>query len=276
MTRGHARELPRRVRHEMTRKITTVTPDDDVALALQMMLWSAIRHLPVVEDGKLVGLVTDHDLLVQRRATDHDGHLRRNVRDVMRRPVKTVHPEDDLRSAAAWMSASRVHCLPVVDGETLVGILTGSDILAEHGRPWLEPRQGPHVADVMTRSPLALRSDARLFDVVLTTVREGIRHLPIVDGERCVVGIVTDRDLRVVLGDPIHALARSEDLDRDELTAAHAMTPRPVLVRHDATLGELARALLEEEVGAVPVVDSDRRLVGIASYVDLLRFVFDA
>lgn len=274
--RQSARELARRVRHLMTTKVTTVSPDDDLALALQMMLWSSVRHLPVVEDGRLVGLVSDHDLLPPRRAVELEGHLRRRVREVMHRPVKTVHPEDDARSAAALMTAAHVHCLPVVVGDELVGILTSSDILAEHGRPFFETGHGPRVADVMVRSPVAFRADDRLFDLVLRMVREGIRHVPIVDEDRRVVGIVTDRDVRVVVGDPVHALARSDELELDELTAAHAMTARPVTLREDAPLSELASTLVEERIGAAPVVDRDRRLVGVASYVDLLRFVFGA
>jgi CBS domain-containing protein len=276
VTRSHARELPRRVRHVMTKKVTTVAPDDELALALQMMLWSSIRHLPVVDEGKLVGLVSDHDLLVHRRDGHVDGHLRTRVGEVMHRPVKTVHPDEDLRAAAALMAAARVRCLPVVIGDALVGILTSSDILAEHGRPYFETQRGPRVSDVMTRTPFSYRADTRLFDVVLTMVREGVRHLPVLDEQRRVVGIITDRDIRVVLGDPVHALARSDDFDLDDLTAAHAMTPRPVLVSENASLGDLARTLLDEEVGAVPVVDSERKLVGVASYVDLLRFVFGA
>lgn len=273
-TRTPALDLPRRVRHVMTTKVTTVGPDDDLALALQMMLWSSIRHLPVVDHDVLVGIITDHDLLVHRRSQAGDGYLRRRVREVMRHPVETVHPNDDVRAAAARMTRARVHCLPVVMASELVGIVTSSDILADHGRAYAEGHRGPRVADVMTPSPFSYSSEARLFDVVLRMVREGIRHLPIVDSEQRVVGIITDRDLRVVLGDPVHALARSEDLDLDDLTAAHAMTPHPVVIRSDASLNEFAQTLLDEEVGAIPVVNLERRLVGIASYVDLLRYAF--
>lgn len=260
----------------MTTEVTTIGVDDDLALALQMMLWSSIRHLPVLEDRRLVGLITDHDLLPPRLASQLDDHLRRRVREVMHRPVKTVHPDEDVRVAATLMATAHIHCLPVVRGAALVGILTSSDVLAEYGQPLTATDRGPRVADVMTRTPIAFRGDDRLIDLVVKMVREGVRHVPVVDEERRIVGMVSDRDVRVVLGDPIHALARSEDLDLDELTVAHAMTPRPVTIQEDASLSELAHLLLGEEIGAAPVVGLDRRLVGLASYVDLLRFVFTA
>jgi len=260
----------------MTTKVTTFAPDDDLALALalQMMLWSSVRHLPVVEDSKLVGLVTDHGLLPMRRDPLVEGHLRQRVREVMHRPVKTIHPDEDARVAAALMATVHIHCLPVVRGDELVGIVTSSDLLAGNGRPLLGSERVPSVTEVMTRSPVRFRADDRLFEVVLRMVREGVRHVPIVDVDERVVGIVSDQDVRVVLGDPLHALSHSEELDLDELTASHAMTPRPVLVRAAASLGELARLLLDEEIGAAPVMDGERRLVGMVSYVDLLRFVF--
>jgi CBS domain-containing protein len=264
------------VRQLMTSRVTTLAPDDDLALALQMMLWSSVRHLPVVEDGRLVGLVTEHDILLPRHVARFDMHLRQRVREIMHQPVKTVHPDEDVHAAAALMTAAHVHCLPVVIGDELVGILTSSDLLANQGRPTSFAGRGPRVLDVMTRTPISFRGEARLFDVVLRMVREGIRHIPIVDEANRVVGIVSDRDVRVVVGDPIHALSRSEELELDDLTAAHAMTPRPVVIRDDASLTELARTMLDERVGAIPVVDRERKLVGIASYADLVRFAYAA
>ncbi len=266
-------DAPDRVGNLMTEKVTTVAPDDDLALAMQLMLWSGVRHLPVVDGLELVGILSDHDLLPPRDAS-FDAYLRRRVRDVMRHPVKVAHPDDDVREAAGLMATARIHCLPVVDDDRLVGILTSSDILAERGRLFFKAGKGrvPSARDIMTRDPICFTADAKLFDVVLRMVREDVRHVPIVDPQRRVVGIVTDRDVRVVLGEPVHALADSDELELEDLTAAHAMTPNPVTIPAEASILELARAFIDERVGAAPVVDADNRLVGVASYVDLLRF----
>lgn len=268
-------DAPDRVGNLMTEKVTTIGPDDDLALAMQLMLWSGVRHLPVLDGDTLVGILSHHDLLPPREEPDLEKHLRRRVGDVMRHPVKTVHPDDDVREAAGLMATAHIHCLPVVDDDRLVGILTSSDILAERGRLFFKGGKGrvPTAADVMTPDPICFRPEEKLFNVVLQMVREDIRHVPIVDADRRVVGIVTDRDVRVVVGEPVHALSESDELELEDLTAAHAMTPHPVTVPDDATILELARTFIDERVGAAVVVDRDGRLTGIASYVDLLRFL---
>ncbi len=267
-------DTPDRVRNLMTAKVTTVAPDDDLAFAMQLMLWSGVRHLPVLEGGKLVGILSEHDLMPPREAPSLASHLRRRVREVMRHPVKVAHPDDDVREAAGLMAAARIHCLPVMEDDVLVGILTSSDILAERGRLYFKAGKGrvPTAGDLMTREPIAFRASDKLFDVVVRMVREDIRHVPIVDAERRVIGVVTDRDVRVVVGDPVHALSESDELELEDLTAAHAMTPHPVTVPEEASILELARTFIDERVGAAIVVDGGERLVGIVSYVDLLRF----
>ncbi len=267
-------DTPDRVRNLMTAKVTTVAPSDDLAFAMQLMLWGGVRHLPVIDDGKLVGILSDHDLLPPRDAPNLASHLERKVRDVMRHPVKVVHPDDDVREAAGLMAAARIHCLPVIDDDELVGIITSSDILAERGRLFFKAGKGkvPTAVDLMSRDPIAFHPEDKLFDLIVRMVREDIRHVPIVDSDGRVVGVVTDRDVRVVVGDPLHARAESDELELEDLTAAHAMTPHPVTVPEEATILELTRTFIDERVGAALVVDRNERLIGVVSYVDLLRF----
>lgn len=267
---------PARVRSIMTTKLTTVGVHEDLAFAMQLMLWSNIRHLPVVEGDRLVGILSSQDFLPQRGGRESlDEYLRHPVFHAMKSPVKTVHPDDDVRDASGFMVAERIHCLPVVENDELVGILTASDILAERGSR--KARQGgghsARVTDIMTPDPICCRPEQPLFDIVLQMVREDVRHVPVVDADGAIVGIVTDRDVRVVLGDPVRALADSDDVDFSDLSVAHAMTAHPVTVAPTTSIDELARVFIGERVGAVPVVDENGRLAGIASYVDLLRFL---
>ncbi len=266
---------PARVRSIMTSKLTTVGVHEDLAFAMQLMLWSNIRHLPVVEGDRLVGILSSQDFLPQRgKGESLDEYLRHSVFHAMKSPVKTVHPDDDVSDASDFMVSEHIHCLPVVENDELVGILTASDILAERGRRNAREGRGhaARVSDIMTPDPICCRPEQALFDIVLQMVREDVRHIPVVDANGAVVGIVTDRDVRVVLGDPVRALADSDDVDFADLTVAHAMTAHPVTVAPTASIDELARIFIGERVGAVPVVDAHGRIEGIASYVDLLRF----
>lgn len=131
----------------------------------------------------------------------------------------------------------------------------------------------PKVRDVMSASPIYFAPDDNLLLAAIRMTREQIRHLPVVaDGK--VVGILSDRDLRVALGDPVRALEGDVDLDQT-MTVGWAMTSQPVTAREDDDLAGLRRYFLDERIGALPVVDDSGALVGIVSYVDVLRYALD-
>ena len=121
------------VRDSMTRKVVFVGTETTAAEALALCREERIRHLPVVEGGRLVGVISDRDL---RSATPALGDPARaealqriRVGDEMVREVTTAHPEDPIEHAATEMYEGKIGCLPVVDGDGLVGILTSSDIM---------------------------------------------------------------------------------------------------------------------------------------------------
>ncbi len=111
----------------MTRELVTLQESDDLALAEQMLKLGSIRHLPVVRGGKLVGLVTQRDLL--RAALSHPPH-RTTAAEVMIRELTSVRPTTSLVQAARVMLEHKFGCLPVCDGDgKLVGIITEADFV---------------------------------------------------------------------------------------------------------------------------------------------------
>ena len=99
-----------------------------------------------------------------------------------------------------------------------------------------------------------------------------VRHLPVVDGERHVVGILADRDVRTVLGDSSRLPGRGDAPVRmQSLRVGDAMTRDAFIVRQDAPFADVVRIFTDQRVGAVPVVDDGDRLIGIISYVDIFR-----
>lgn len=129
--------LPQTVSEVMTKDVVTVSEDQNLSNLLESMQVMRFRHTPVTDDGKLVGLLSERDLLrisssslLPHRGADEFLHRRFHVRDVMTREVTTVSPSTTLREAGALMRDKRIGCLPVVnDTNTLVGIITTSDFL---------------------------------------------------------------------------------------------------------------------------------------------------
>jgi acetoin utilization protein AcuB len=128
---GKARMLL--VKDSMTREVVAVPPHSTAGDALALCRERRIRHLPVLEDGRLVGIVSDRDL---RSATPALGDPARAealrkilIHEVMARKVATAHPDDPIEEAANAMRERKIGCLPVVEGEALVGIVTSSDVM---------------------------------------------------------------------------------------------------------------------------------------------------
>jgi acetoin utilization protein AcuB len=122
----------------MKHPVVTVKPHDSIRHAREIMEQRRINQLPVVLDGRLVGIVTDRDLRDAfpsvfdgrgrkvRPGTDPSGIP---VEDVMTSNILTLGPDGRVEDAARLMRQERIGALPIVAGDRLVGILTRSDVL---------------------------------------------------------------------------------------------------------------------------------------------------
>ncbi len=124
------------VRDVMTSNVITVPSDTPVLEAERILEFHKFERLPVVDKGKLVGLVTKDDLLKaspSQATTLSRGELlyllsKLTVGEIMKKKVVTVPPDMPIEQATAIAQKNRVGCLPVVEGDRVVGILTTNDI----------------------------------------------------------------------------------------------------------------------------------------------------
>lgn len=119
------------VKDVMHRPVLTLDPTVSLGQAYTRMLEHNIRHIPVLQAGKLVGMITDRDL---RLATSsfHPGGPRppeTPIGEIMSQPPITGDPLDPVEEAARTMREHKIGALPILEGETLVGIVTGIDLL---------------------------------------------------------------------------------------------------------------------------------------------------
>jgi acetoin utilization protein AcuB len=266
----------------MQRNVTKVAEDDNLGLALQLMLWNDIRHLPVVRpaDGRVTGILSETDML-RARSTGGAEVLDRKIREFMQSPVDHIHPNADVADAAADLSTKKMGCLPVLDAGELVGIVSVGDLLGTIAvyptdrRP-AAPSSGATAADIMHADPLVVHADDPLLSAAAKMVAAGVRHMVVVDAEQRVIGIVSDRDVRSAVGDPV--LAVSDEAPSERLAALQVqsvMTPDPRMVDQAEPVRTVLDALLTDRFGALPVTGEGDKLVGIVSYIDVLKHLAD-
>ena len=135
------------------------------------------------------------------------------------------------------------------------------------------------INELMSRNVTTIEQSATCHDAVGQMHRARVRHLPVLDAGRRLVGIITDRDLRHRLFTPdVFRQIGSVPVERllKGVTVAAVMSAPVVTVRPDAELADAARLMLEDKVGSVPVVGDDGRVVGIVTETDLLRRIMQA
>jgi len=127
-----------------------------------------------------------------------------------------------------------------------------------------------NVVDIMTAKPVTIHQDGTLHDVLALMETHRYRHIPVINGEGQLVGMISDRDCRLALNSPY--LVREgwqDDVLANRLRARTIMTPAPIVIEPDAPATDAARLMLEYRISALPVIRSET-LIGIVTTSDIL------
>ena len=260
-----------RVRDIMKPARWTIGPDDALGRAERIMAHRHVHQLLVIDAGALVGLLSERDVLDYRAGVKPgEDWWRTPVRSAMEAIPATANPEETMTEAIDRLAKSPVDVLPVVEQGLLIGQLTATDLFEAERIPVEPSALALTVRDAMTEPAVSVSPSDSLLDAARLMVDHQIRHLPVVDNAE-VVGMLSDRDIRTVAGDPVRYLESREGNGAHDLNVRDAMAPTALTIHANRPLRDLAHELAEERLGALPVVDSDGRLVGIVSYVDALR-----
>ena len=120
------------IREVMTSNPRTIAPTDSIQNAARIMRDEDTGVVPVVDNGRPVGLVTDRDIVV--RAVAEDGQLSRPVSDIVTTGVVSASPDMSTREAAELMSEHQIRRLPVVENDRLIGIVSLGDLAVKDAR----------------------------------------------------------------------------------------------------------------------------------------------
>lgn len=115
----------------------TLKPEDTLDLANDVISLGRIRHIPVLDDGRLVGIITERDL-IGAAATQIFGLKQKNksallktvkIKEVMKKRVISAAPETPIKDIAHMMAEKKIGCVPIVSAGALVGLVTTTDLL---------------------------------------------------------------------------------------------------------------------------------------------------
>ncbi|HSV86448.1 MAG TPA: CBS domain-containing protein [Levilinea sp.] len=186
----------------MTINPITTRPDSLIPEAARVLLENKITALPVMDDNKIIGMLTSSDVfrfilaelpLLKKHPT---------VENYMTDEVVTIYPSTTLLEAHRQMGTKRIRSLPVLDGDRLVGLVTRTDLMGsdpsrlvsrKNQEVSLKVLQQP-VSKVMTTDLITIQPDAPLTEAARLMLEHKIHCLPVMDSG-CLVGILTESDL---------------------------------------------------------------------------------
>lgn len=200
--------LPSKVHEIMRAPVVCVESDERGPLAARHMIEQRIGALPVLEDGQLVGIVTETNLVSAFRDLcrdpAHADELDRPVEEIMHSPVVTLGPDDTLGEAIQHCNDWRIRHIPVMQDETLVGIVSDRDIRLALGRALVADaraaRQGGTARDpdridgIMSRDVVSIGPGEPLSHAAASMLSHHVSALPVqLDG--MLLGIITRTDI---------------------------------------------------------------------------------
>ena len=263
----------------MRKTVMTATADMSLAQAQQRMQEHRVRHLPVVAQTHLIGLLTNRDLrdtlpsavttLRQEEMAQHLDTLA--VESGMTAPVRTISSTADAVDAAHQLLQTHYGCLPVVDHENVVGIVTELDMLRDFLAAAVPAGDYLTVKEYMPPDLRTVIPEDFVDPARKRMPAARIRHLPVVTPEQKLVGIISDRDVRQASASRLPPLAAYEVPEPlQALQVQRIMTTRVLTVRRDTPVADAGQRLLEQWLDCLPVLRADNVVEGIITVADLI------
>ena len=267
------------------KEVITVYPTTTIRKALMTMNENRYRRLPVVNAGnnKVVGIITSMDivdfmgggskynLIREKHDRNFLAAINEPVREIMEENVITLKENADMDEAIETFLTKNVGGTPIVnDDNQLISLITERDVI----KALLDKiDENEVIDDYITRKVIVATPGERLKDVARTMVRNGFRRLPVVSEER-LVGIITSTDFIKLLGSDwafnhiqtgnvreITNVRMEEIMKRDVITA-----------KEGDKLKDIAKIMVTNDIGALPVVDDNLRIKGIITEKDVLSY----
>jgi CBS domain-containing protein len=256
-----------KVKDFMTKDVITVDKDVNLKHVLNLMKKHEITKIPVIEDKKLIGMVTDNIIAyklgsIRKRGVPASRLYASSVTD---KEVDCISPDIDIKTILKKVGKPGPTMLCVKENDNLVGVITKADLL-----PLVTSKK--QIREIMKKKLYTISSDDRVIHARRIMIDENIARLPVVDQGK-LVGMISDNEISFALA----KLKRSFPIGRqkhqlDELLVKDVMKIPAIWAEPNISITKAASLMLKKNVGALPIIENGK-LVGIVSRTDLLNTI---
>jgi CBS domain-containing protein len=256
-----------KVKEIMTTKIFVVDKDDSLNHVLDLMKKYDITKIPVLEEKKFFGLVTDNVIAyklgsIRKRSVTAS---RLHASSVTEKKTQVISPEEEVKNILKTVGEPGPTMLPVIEKNKLVGVITKADLL-----PLVKSKN--QLSTIMQRKIYTVSPDDRVIHARRIMITQNIARLPVLQDKQ-LVGIISDIEIALAFA----SLKKSYSLGKqkhhlDELLVGDAMRSPVVWSSPSLHIYDAAQLMLSKNIGALPLLENDK-LVGMVTRTDLLRTI---
>ena len=255
------------VKDLMTKHVISVDKDVDLRHVLKLMKKHEITKIPVVEDKKLVGVITDNIIAYKLGSIRKRGvpASRLHASSVTDKDFETVEPIANISQILRKVGKPGPTMINVVENNKLVGVITKADLL-----PLV--KNTDKIDTVIRKRLFVVAPDDRVIHARRIMIDENIARLPVVDKGK-LVGMISDNEIAFALA----KLKRSIPLGRqkhrlDELLIEEVMKSPVIWSNTGINVLDAAKIMMKNNIGSLPILDNNK-LVGIVTRTDLIKTI---
>jgi CBS domain-containing protein len=255
------------VKDLMTKDVICVDKDVDLKHVLDLMKKYEITKIPVVENKKLLGVITDNIIVYKLGSIRKRGvpAARLHASSVIDKDFETVEPDTDIKTILGKVGAPGPTILNVVENEKLLGVITKADLL-----PLVKSHN--KVASIMQKKLSIVAPDDRVIHARRIMIDKNIARLPVVDHGK-LVGMISDTEIAFALAELKKSIPLGQQRHHlDELLIEDVMKTPVTWINSDTSIVDAAKIMIENNIGALPILDNNK-LAGIVTRTDLLKTV---
>jgi len=251
----------------MTQDVITVDKDIDLRHVLKLMKKHEITKIPVVEDKKLLGVITDNIIAYKLGSIRNKGipASRMHASSVTEKEIDTVKPETDLNLVLKKVGKTGPTIINVVENEKLVGIITKADLL-----PMVKSNK--KIETIMQKKLFIVSPEERVIHARRIMIDEHIARLPVVYQGK-LVGLISDTEIAFALAKLKRSFPPGKQKHQlDELLIEKVMKTPVIWSPPNTTIEDAAKLMIKNNIGALPIIKNDK-LVGIITRTDIIKTI---
>ena len=267
-----------KIKNIMSENVVSIDKNLNICDCLRMMYKDNLSRIPVTSTNEnkkvLVGIISEKDIADKLGSAKYGNmapsHF--HVSTVMVKDLITVDEDDELTDVAKILIEKNIGAIPVLSDGEMVGIVTKSDFIYLCKAKAYEKIS---VKDIMTTDIVSISADDRLIHARKVIMDSKIGRLLLTEDNE-LAGIITSKDIaKAFVSFRKHTPDKYQASQIKELIAGDFMSTNVETISQDATIPQLADAMIETGYNGYPVVDYDDQIIGIVTQSDLLKLIYE-